>query len=205
MLEEFLSHTHTTKLCDRNFTEWHKGISHYGFWAVLIDSINCLQRVSAVQSHLSEFFLPAYKRQAHITLNSCGLMADTHFAPSKLDQQISALNHLKASPFDILVTNIDSFSTAAYLEVEDINLSLQKIHTALSTIACDSPPLSYQPHITLGLYREEFKTEVLTKKIMQFAKNDPIALRVNEVQFCRYETSSIQGPIEVIKRIPLTH
>jgi len=203
MLADFLSHSHTTALCDRNFKEWHEGIPYYGFWAVLIDSSDLMQRVLEAQSHLQHFFLPDYKRQAHITLNACGLMTDTRFSNSLLDRQITALKQLTLSPFNLSVTHIDSFSTAAYLAIEDQGQVLHKINTALSDIASDSKPSIYKPHITLGLYREAFQTEKVAQKIIQFNNFKPINITIGELQFCRYKTSSIQGQIEVIKKIKL--
>jgi 2'-5' RNA ligase len=203
MLDDFLSHTHTDALCDKNFEEWHLGIPYYGFWAIVIEQPEYLSLISRAQHHLQNFFLPNYSRQAHITLNACGLMSEDHFPDVDLADQISIIEKMKLSAFEISLSHIDSFTTAAYLNVSDTGRSLCKINEALSLISNDSTPTIYQPHITLGLYREKFESNFVAREIMKFRRVEMPSLLVKEVHFCRYETSNIQGPIEVVKSIKL--
>lgn len=203
MLSNFLSHSHTEALVDKNFEEWHRGIPYFGFWAIMIEQPEALALISKAQEHLQHFFLPHYSRQPHITLNACGLMSPDHFSQTKLDLQISMLKAMSLKPFEISLSHIDSFTTAAYLKVSDSNRSLSKINEALSTISSDSKPAFYQPHITLGLYRKKYESKFVAEKIMKLGQIKPQALLVSEVQFCRYETANIQGPIEIIKAIKL--
>jgi 2'-5' RNA ligase len=201
MLEEFLSHKHTTASCDRDFKEWHLGIPYYGFWAILVDNPKLLSVVSKAQTQLQPFFLPSYRRQAHITLNACGLLSETHFSQSKLDQQINNLKILNLSPFELSLGHIDSFSTSAYLSVFDTSKILHKINKALNQIVSDSTPAKYTPHITLGLYRDKFECKHVSEEILKFKTFDELRFKVTKIQFCRYQTANIQGPIEVIKEI----
>lgn len=203
MLKEFLSHKHTTASCDRDFKEWHLGIPNYGFWAILVDSPKLLSVVSEAQTQLQPFFLPGYTRQAHITLNACGLLSKTHFSQAKLEQQINTLEDLNLSPFDISLDHINSFSTAAYISVFDTSKTLHKINKALDQIVSDSTPDNYTPHITLGLYREKFECKHVAEEILKLEPFDELRFKVSKIQFCRYETSNIQGPIEVIKELEL--
>jgi len=201
MLDYFLTHTHTDALCDKNFEDWHLGIPYYGFWAILIEDPTYISLIAKAQTHLQNFFLPNYSRQAHITLNACGLMSEEHFSEAALINQISSIEEMKLSAFDISLSHIDSFTTAAYFKVLDACHSLYKINKALSLVASDSNPSSYQPHITLGLYREKFESKFVAEEIMKFEQVKTSPYSIKEVQFCRYETSNIQGKIEVIKRI----
>lgn len=203
MYEEFLSHKKTTASCDRNFEEWHLGIPHYGFWAVVIDNLNCLDLVSRAQTHLQHLFLPGYTRQAHITLNACGLLSETHFSQAKLDQQIRILEYLNLSPFDISLGSIESFSTAAYLSINSSCNTLQKLNKVLSEIVSDSSPITYTPHITLGLYRDSFDCQYVINEILNFGSFEKPSIQITEIQFCQYQTTSVQGPIEVVKRVKL--
>lgn len=203
MFEEFLSHKYTTASCDRNFKEWHLGIPYYGFWAILIDNPKLLSVISKAQVQLQPFFLPSYNRQAHITLSACGLLSGTYFSQAKLDQQIKTIETLNLPPFEISLGHIDSFSTAAYLSVLDTSKTLHKVNRALNHIVNDSTPAKYTPHITLGLYREKFECKHVAEEIRKFEHFDELRFKVTKIQFCRYETSNIQGPIEVIKEIML--
>lgn len=204
MLENFLSCSHTKALCDKDFTEWHRGIPYYGFWAIMIDQADCQSYVSHAQSYLSHFLLPGYQRQAHITLNACGLIAETHFSKAHLQKQMDQLHQLDLSPFTLSLKHIDSFSTAPYLSIYDKHESLSKLHLQLSEVACDSKPKYYQPHITLGLYRDAFRSKDVANHIALFAHEKNIDIKVKAIQFCRYRTNQVQGPIEVIKNINLT-
>jgi len=203
MLDDFLSHSHTDALCDKNFKEWHMGIPYYGFWAIMIERPEHLSLISKVQSHLQHFFLPGYSRQAHITLNACGLMSERHFSKADLDKQVSIIEAMNLSPFEVSISHIDSFTTAAYLNISDVSLSLSKINVALNQISCDSEPTSFEPHITLGLYREKFESKKVAKEIMKFELFETPPILVSEVHFCRYETANIQGQINLVKRIRL--
>jgi len=203
MLSNFLSHSHTEALVDKNFKEWHRGIPYFGFWAVMIEQAEALSLIAKAQEHLQDFFLPHYSRQPHITLNACGLMSPDHFSQTKLDQQISMLEAMSLKPFEISLSHIDSFTTAAYLKASDSNRSLSKINEALSTISSDSKPAFYQAHITLGLYREKYESKLIAEEIIKFGRFPAQAIFVKEVQFCRYETANIQGPIEIVKTIKL--
>ncbi len=203
MFENFLAHSHTDALFDKDFQEWHHGIPYYGFWAILIEDKNSLGQVSNAQKQLQHFFLPGYSRQAHITLNAGGLMSEAYFSKTKLAQQISLIQSIGLSPFEISLGHIDSFTTAAYISVIDSSNTLLKINEALSFIASDAKPDMFQPHVTLGLYRDRFESTEIAKEVMKLEDIKTSAFEISEIQFCRYETKNIQGPIEVIQRFKL--
>ena len=201
MLRNFLSYSYTDALIDKNFEEWHQGIPYYGFWAIMIEVPEHLNLITRAQNHLQDFFLPNYSRQAHITLNACGLMSEKFFSKAVLAKQIHAIKSMKLSPFEISLSHIDSFTTAAYIKISDSGNSLNKLNRILGDIATDSKPISYEPHITLGLYRNKFDTKMVSGIINQFETFKLPAITIKEIQFCRYETAHIQGPIEVMERV----
>jgi 2'-5' RNA ligase len=201
MLENFLSNTHTDALIDKDFKEWHLGIPYYGFWAIVIEKQDYLARISQAQKYLQQFFLPGYARQPHITLHACGLMSEAYFSNSLLNEQIELFKSLNISDFEILLGHIDSFTTAPFFHINDASHTLRKINAAFSHISSDSKPDCYQPHITLGLYREKFKSKLVANEIKKFNQVESLPFQVSEIHFCRYETANIQGPIEIIKRI----
>lgn len=203
MYKEFLSQLYTDKLCDKDFREWHRGIAYYGFWAVLIEDKQWGSHIVKIQDYLKDYFLPDYARQAHITLNTCGLLSDNFFSKALLDQQVQAIKCSAIKPFEICAQELNSFSTAAYLNVSSSNQSLEKLNTLLQNICSDSPAFSYLPHITLGLYRDHFSTQKLVQKFSEIDDNKLPNINIKAIQFCRYQTSKVQGPIEVIKNITL--
>ena len=130
-------------------------------------------------------------------------MSEAFFSAEDLDKQTSTIEKMKLSAFEIKLSHIDSFSTAAYLNVLDTSKTLHTVNKALNQIVSDSTPAKYTPHITLGLYREKFEFKHVAEEIRKFEPFDELQFKVTKIQFCRYETSNIQGPIEVIKEIIL--
>lgn len=208
MLDEFLKSATTHKQCSQAFSGWHKGISHYGFWAVEILDPDWLSLIESAQMYLQDYAYPNYLRAPHITLTACGLMDEACFSSSHLTQQISMLQQLDISPFDITLGQLNSFTTAMYFVINDPSRTLSKIRTHLNAIAADNPSDIYHPHITLGMYSDNFKTPYIAKKIKNFrpeAQYTIKAITVTELVFCSYETSTLQGPFDVVKRFRLKH
>jgi len=205
-MDNFLKSLTTYKQCGQEFTDWHKGISHYGFWAVEIHDPNWLSVIKSAQSYLQQYSYPNYLRAPHITISACGLIDEHHFSTVQLNQQVEALQKLSISPFKLTLGPLDSFTSAMYLGIEDHNDSLYKIREHLNAITADHPTEIFYPHITLGLYRENFKTSEVAKTIQNFRLKAPqnlTAIDVKELVFCRYETKVLQGPFKIERRIKL--
>ena len=75
----------------RDFFEWHQGIKYYGFWAIEVQSQQCLQQLNRCQQAIADTLHPHYLRQAHITLSPSGLLDEKHFTEHDLQQQIEVL------------------------------------------------------------------------------------------------------------------
>ena len=58
----FLSSPKTVPCLDRDFFEWHNGISHYGFWAVVINDLDWIELWDAAHAHIKQFVHPDYQR-----------------------------------------------------------------------------------------------------------------------------------------------
>ena len=206
MLNAFLQTKRTIKQNKNEFIGWNQGISHYGFWAIEIDDSDWLHYIEKAQAHLQGFAFPNYKRAPHITLTACGLMAESHFSKLHLTKQIEAIKQLDIPPFEISLGDLSSFTTAMYFAITDESNSLTGIRTKLNSIAADHPSENYHPHITLGLYRDNFKTHDVVKCITEFQQRHPIKLKpiqVSSLIFSQYETEVLQGPFEILHRIAL--
>lgn len=202
-LSDFISQTKTDALVDENFSDWHRGIPFYGFWAIIIRNKQWLTFIQETQAELSHYFLPGYARQAHITLNACGLLDERHFSKAKLEAQCAALDKKVLSHFPISLGSVNSFSTAAYISIADPQGHLDQINTVLQKIATDSAPLKYTAHLTLGLYRDHFNTRELASKLSRITVPTLPPIQVTEIQFCKYQTQSIQGKIQALFSMPL--
>jgi hypothetical protein len=89
------------------------------------------------------------------------------------------------------------------LMIEDSTGALKQIRDCLMMISKEDTPVEYQPHITLGFYRDAFNTAVIADCLAGF-KYEPIKpMLVTELFFCVYETKEIQGRFRIMKRVRL--
>ena len=204
MYEVFIANAKTTPFCNRDFAEWHGGISHYGFWAVLVFDGSWLELLERARSHVRQFIHPGYRRAPHITIAASGLLSDGHFTARLLESQVAALKDAKISPFSLEAGGLASFASAPYITVEDPNGSLGQIRSILAMISAEDSPAAYMPHITLGLYHDAFDTSQVAKHLRDFRAVETRPFAVAELTFCSYETRNIQGPLAVLKRVTLS-
>jgi 2'-5' RNA ligase len=203
MYESFLSTAKTIPHCERDFAEWHRGASQYGFWAVLVDDPDWLALFEAACSHVRQFIHPGYRRAPHITVAACGLLSEGHFSPQLQKRQTTALTEAKMTPFFLETGPLDSFTSAPYITVEYPAGSLDQIRSILAAVSEEDDPADYKPHITLGLYQGAFDTSRVANHLSRFRHLPTRSLQVNELSFCVYETRSIQGPFIVLERVAL--
>lgn len=203
MYEAFLSTPKTIPHRDRDFAEWHNGVSQYGFWAVVVDDSNCLELFDAARSHVKPFIHPGYQREPHITITACGLLDETYFSTQRLERQLVALTEAMIAPFSLNAKSLDSFASAPYITVEDPTETLHQIRGILTGISKEDNPAEYQPHITLGLYRDAFDTFQVADCLKRFECAPIRPMSVTELAFCVYETKEIQGPFRVRERVKL--
>ena len=203
MNESFLSVSKTILHCERNLAEWHRGVSHYGFWAVLVDDQGWLELFEAARAHVERFLHPGYRRAPHITVAACGLLSEEHFSPTLQRHQATALNKANVPPFFLRAAMLDSFASAPYITVEDQDGSLDTLRSILAMISQEDNPAEYKPHIALGLYQEAFETLLVAHHLREFRSVATRQLPVTELAFCAYETSDLQGPFGVVERVAL--
>ncbi|CAH0990373.1 hypothetical protein SIN8267_00465 [Sinobacterium norvegicum] len=205
MYEQFLQHLTTTAHQDRNFVEWHGGIKHYGFWAIIIQNRPWENLFNAASDHIQGLTLKGYRRQPHITISSSGLLDPKHFSKEQFEQQYEALIQADIAAFTLTANSLNSFAGSPYISIDDQQGGLSAIRRVLhSIIEEDSPATEYTPHITLGLYDEAFNCPLVVECLERFEPRSVADLYVDKIAFCSYETDSIQGPLVVIDSVRLT-
>jgi hypothetical protein len=137
MYKNFLTTPKTVPCLDHNFAEWHNGISHYGFWAVVINDLDWIELWNAARSHIKRFIHPGYQRAPHITFFACGLIDQNHFSMEQLKLQYRVLGETMIPPFYLKVSSLNSFTTAPCLMIEDPAEALKQIREHLSKISKD--------------------------------------------------------------------
>jgi 2'-5' RNA ligase len=193
-------YTHATSLT--GFNDWHQGIERYGFWAVLVDCPAWLDEISRAQEHVKTFIHPNYQRAPHITLSACGLIDEAYFSKALLAKQIAGIQSLKTPSFTISNAQINSFASAPYLEIVQHPL-LTSFRSQLEIVARDNPALRYTPHITLGFYQAQHLKTAVAAHLENFNTRHLPPFIVNEISYCSYSTSEIQGPLEIEHKIAL--
>ena len=201
MLEEFLRAEYTQKNRLQDFSEWHKGISNYGFWCIEIVDEEWNHYIRDCQRQLQHRLITDYQRQPHITLCACGLIDAQHFSQSQLEQQILAIAE-QSLTFDITMIGIDSFTTAPYIAIESAG-ELQQLNKQLASVSEDTAPYVYTPHITLGLYNDDYPSEVIAAELRNLEPVPQHALQVKDLLFASYATHELQGPFTTKQRLRL--
>jgi len=199
--ETFRQATYTVRNEDRNFTSWHRGRPWFHFWNVAIDDPEWCAQAHAAAGWLSDFLVPDYHRQPHVTLLPSG------FTPLTTLQHDRARALANAAPrFEIRLGPLSSFTASPCFAIESDGC-LHRLRTALMAIQADAQETTvdgnYAPHLTVGLYRDRFRTARVANRIAEFAPGSLASLRVDQIMLCRYDTSSIKGPIETVAEFEL--
>lgn len=203
MYRAFLSTPKTVPCHDRDFVEWHNGISHYGFWAVVVKDPAWIALCDEAREHVKGFVHPGYQRAPHITVIACGLFDQNHFSAEQLNRQKAALSEMRISPFHLAAGSLNSFTTGPYLAVEDRAGTISQIRDRLVMISAEDTPVRYEPHITLGLYRDAFDTVEIADCLARFTCKPVGPMLAAELSFCVYETKEVQGRFDIIERVKL--
>lgn len=202
MFSKFLAMDTTYPTQLRDFPEWHKGIKHYGFWAIEVSSNACREEIDKHKAYFADKLHPGYSRQPHITLVASGLLSDTHFNQTLIIKQVKQLTENAIKVFSLQLSHCNSFSVCPYLSVFDSQGKLNAIREYLTKTAEKNNPDDYTPHVTLGFYDKAYATTDIVKKITDFDSKD-IEFTVKEIVFAQYETKDVQGPYQVLHRIKL--
>lgn len=202
MFNDFLKFDTTFATRLKDFKSWHKGIEHFGFWAIEVSTPSCLDEIKKHQEHLKYKLHADYSRQAHITLQASGLLCEDFFSKEQIKNQVLELKKNNIKCFPLILSTCNSFSTCPYLIVKDSFSNLTTIRQTLNSISNENKLSVYTPHITLGFYNNEYNTSDIVKNISSINSLE-VEFMVNEIVFAQYKTKEIQGPYEVLHRIKL--
>jgi hypothetical protein len=203
MFESFLSARKTIAHQDRDFVEWHSGTRFYGFWAVVIDWPEWIAFFNSAHAHVKRFIHQGYQRGPHITITACGLLDERHFSNVLLNRQLAAFKRSRIASFPLHIGPLDSFSSAPYISIQDPTDALHRIRNRLIATQNDDSLEHYQPHLTIGLYRDSFDATAVVDSLKAFQNPRPEPVTVSKLSFCAYETHTIQGPFRVLETVVL--
>ncbi|EKU40258.1 MULTISPECIES: 2'-5' RNA ligase family protein [Acinetobacter] len=188
----------------RDYPEWHFGRQNYALWYLEINDQKVVDYLDALRVHFSEFLLEPNSRQYHITLFICGFL--THetriysddFSLSEFEQQREILIKEDFAPFHLKIGAVDSFSSALFVQIQESQNILSRIRQKLGTVFNEIAALDYCPHITLGLYKKDYSSDLILRKISQLPvqyKHAEFELKIEHLTFGYYQAQTLQGKL----------
>lgn len=180
----------------------------YAVWLFLIDDDAVRTRWQESARFLSPWLMQPYARQPHITLAACGFLApvatrDDEYSPNALEDHLNALASLPVAPFEVLVGGLNSFGNAPYLEVVDPGSQLEVLRRPLCAWTQAGKPLSFVPHITVGLYDDEIELELPRRAIEPLRKAPWLPVTIRQVTLAVYDPGQLGGPLTSIGHFTL--
>ncbi|GAM30811.1 hypothetical protein P23_1314 [Acinetobacter calcoaceticus] len=188
----------------RDYLEWHLGRQNYALWYLEINDQKLVDYLDGLRRHFSDFLLEPNSRQYHVTLFICGFLTDESkaykddFSFSEFEQQREILRKKNFTSFELKIGSVDSFSSALFVEIQDTENILSLIRQELGTVSNEIAALDYCPHITLGLYRENYNSDLILQKISELPvqyKHAEFELKIEHLTFGYYLAQTLQGKL----------
>lgn len=191
----------------RDHPDWHRGRARYWLWSIPVDCPAVLQRLQAARTCLGDWLHAPGARQAHITLFVCGFASpqpvhNDDIAPAVLEAQCHALAALRQPAFELHIGDLDSFTSAAFLAVQEHG-HLDRLRDTLAGLAPEVRQAPYAPHLTVGLYRRAVARATWQQHTRALRDCPPLALPVRELQLLSYAASEPQGALRIEARVAL--
>jgi hypothetical protein len=191
----------------RDFVEWRRGRRYFAVWAIGLEFPPVRAACAAAAAALGPLLRSDYRRLPHLTLGVCGFAVaqptlHDDFGPEALAAQTQALLDARVASFEIDIGPADSFTSAAYLQVRDLDGGIAALRRALvrATPRIDVAP---PPHVTFGLYAQAVPLDDVHTRLRRHAIA-PLRLRVAQLACMVYEAADIGGPLRSVRRLVLS-
>ena len=199
-LSDFLAHSFTVPTEFRDYGEWHQGRSRYAVWLIDSPCPAVKERAEAAKAHLRRYLIRPYRRAPHISVFICGFLSQTanlddDYPAACMAGHVTDLKEIGLTAFDIEIGGINSFASAPYLAVRDIEGGIAGIRDRLSSRSTEIRFAPYTPHLTLGLYSGAFDTRQVAAEIAAFPDIQPLRWRVEKLHLATYNALEIAGPL----------
>lgn len=200
--------THTVRNEVRDFVEWHRGRVPYVFWGLLLDSPALDGQLARAASWLDGLLLDDYVREPHVTLDVCGFPAeqseeDEAFSLALIDAQTTRLVAAAPAPFSIHIGGLDSFTSAPFLRVFDVDRGIAGLRQCLAENGRHRLFGDYVPHVTVGLYRDAWPLQPVAERIAAWPAGDELAMTIGKADLLGYAPSVIGGALTRLGRFDL--
>ncbi|MBL8413627.1 MAG: 2'-5' RNA ligase family protein [Propionivibrio sp.] len=193
----------TVASIQRDFVDWRKGRPRYAVWAIDLDIPKLCAASLRVRQHLERYLLPHYGRKPHITVCICGFPGsadglDDDYTPALFKSHIASLESARLRPFSLAIGRPETFTTAAYFTVHDQEAGIARIRQALGSDGPGEKDSTYVPHVTFGLYREQFPVAEVLQRMQSCPDLMSAHVEVGKLVLMTYEASVITGPLTAV-------
>lgn len=193
----------TVASIQRDFVDWRKGRSRYAVWVIDLDIPNLCADSTRMRQHLEDYLLPHYGRKPHITVCICGFPGsekglDDDYTPAQFKSHIVSLESARLRPFSITIGRPETFTTAAYFAVRDQEAGIARIRQALGSDGPGEKDSPYVPHVTFGLYREQFPVAEVLQRMRSCPDLMSTRVVVGKLVLMSYEASEIARPLTAV-------
>lgn len=191
-----------------DYPEWHCGREKFSLWYLEIQHPELLAYLNQLQSAFADFLYAPNTRQFHITLFVCGFLTphsavfNDDFTIGQLQQQLTELSRMQPQTIQLKTGSIQSFSSALFVEIIDEQGQLLKLRDRLAQHSSEIAPLAYCPHLTLGLYRDSFNSDLIFNQIEQIQQKT-FDLSIDQLIFGTYQAQVLQGPLSPFQHVQL--
>jgi len=181
----------------KDFVDWRRGRRYFAVWAIDLDGPLLRQACSDIREALDDYWLPGYVRQPHLTVGLCGFpvassgQADD-YGLAHFSAQRQALMAAAPERFEVEIGAPDSFVSAAYFSVGDLEGGLKKLRHILGGGVEEA---GFVPHVTFALYRSAFPLQAVLPELQARNSLAPYRLTVSKVAWMLYEAAVIGGPL----------
>lgn len=200
-----MNHPKTIAISHDDFSAWHKQRTQFGLWYVLVDD-EMADFCAKARKRYQRFLHHDYRRQFHLTLFASGFVVAHKRYHDDIDEadiqrQTSALSLCQLSPFQLQTDGVGMFDNSLHIRIR-MNDDLLRIRQTLQSSTQEISPTIYQPHITLGLFSDEFDVS----QVQQFIHEQPLGNRsfwVDRLIFGTYEPTDMQGRLSARQQLIL--
>lgn len=187
----------------RDFVEWHLGRQPYVFWALDVDTPAVAEQVARYACLLGDSLLAGYQRQPHVTLDVCGFPTyqprrDDEFGHELLATQLAALQAAGPPAFSIEIGDPDSFLSAPYLAVADLEGGIAALRRCLAINGEHRLFGDYVPHVTIGLYAQTRPFMQVREQLLAGRMGQGLVFPVERLSLMSYAPTEIGGRLQLL-------
>ena len=201
--------TRLTLPCEqKDFVDWRQGRRYFAVWALDLDMPLLRHACTEMRDSFSDYWLPGYVRQPHLTVGLCGFPVaepgrNDDYALAHFLAQRRRLLQARLAPFTVEIGAPDSFVSAAYFSVRDVQGGVDRLRRILAEAMPASEDSSFVPHVTFGLYRMALPLSPILAGLRVRNPLPPLRLEVRKLAWMIYEAAVIGGPLRTLGEFDL--